>query len=109
MTRWPSPASGGTVEEILLEAPASGVYTLYVHGWQTTGVKVAYNLHTWQVPATAGGGSLVIDSAPTATVGTVGTVVASWAGLEPGNYLGAVSHTSDTLLGYTLVEVDNTP
>ena len=43
------------------------------------------------------------------TVGTVGTVVASWAGLEPGNYLGAVSHTSDTLLGYTLVEVDNNP
>ena len=99
--------AGGTVEEILLEAPAPGVYTLYVHGWQTTGVTVAYNLHTWQVPATAGGGSLVIDSAPTATVGTVGTVVASWAGLEPGNYLGAVSHTSDTLLGYTLVEVEN--
>ena len=37
------------------------------------------------------------------------TVEASWTGLATGDYLGAVSHTGDTLLGYTLVEVDNTP
>jgi hypothetical protein len=102
--------SGGTVEEILLEAPANDTYTLYVHGWQTTGITVAYNLHTWLVPAAAGGGSLTITAAPaSATQGSVGTVVAGWSGLAPGNYLGAVSHTGDSLLGYTLVEVDNTP
>jgi len=102
--------SGGTVEEIVLKAPADDTYTLYVHGWQTTGVTVTYDLHTWQVSATAGGGSLVINSAPTsATQGAVGTVEAGWSGLAVGNYVGAVSHTGDTLLGYTLVEVDNTP
>jgi subtilisin family serine protease len=102
--------SGGTVEEIVLEAPTDDTYTLYVHGWQTTGITVTYNLHTWIVSATAGGGSLVINSAPTsATQGTVGTVEAGWSGLAEGNYLGAVSHTGDSLLGYTLVEVDNTP
>jgi len=102
--------AGGTVEEIVLEAPADDTYTLYVHGWQTAGSTVTYNLHSWQVSATAGGGSLVINSAPTsATQGAVGTVEAGWSGLEVGNYVGAVSHTGDTLLGYTLVEVDNTP
>jgi len=102
--------SGGTIEEIVLEAPTDDTYTLYVHGWQTTGITVTYNLHTWMVSATAGGGSLVINSSPTsATQGTVGTVEAGWSGLAEGNYLGAVSHTGDSLLGYTLVEVDNTP
>ena len=38
-----------------------------------------------------------------------GSVEAGWSGLAPGDYLGAVSHTGDTPLGYTLVEVDNTP
>jgi subtilisin family serine protease len=103
-------ASGGTGEEIVLEAPANDTYTLYVHGWQTTGITVAYNLHTWLVPAAAGGGSLAINTAPaSATQGAIGTVEAGWSGLAPGNYLGAVSHTGDTLLGYTVVEVDNRP
>ncbi len=104
--------AGGTAEEILLEAPADGTYTLYVNGWQTTGLTVGYNLHTWQVPAAAGGGSLTLGPTPppaSATAGTVATVEASWAGLAPGDYVGAVSHTGDTLFGYTLVEVDNTP
>jgi len=104
--------AGGTAEEILLEAPADGTYTLYVNGWQTTGLTVGYNLHTWQVPAAAGGGTLTLGPTPppaSATAGTVATVEASWAGLATGDYLGAVSHTGDTLLGYTLVEVDNTP
>jgi hypothetical protein len=103
-------ASGGTGEEIVLDAPANDTYTLYVHGWQTTGITVAYNLHTWLVPAAAGGGSLAINTAPaSATQGAIGTVEAGWSGLAPGNYLGAVSHTGDTLLGYTVVEVDNRP
>lgn len=102
--------SGGTAEEILLEAPANDTYTLYVHGWQTTGITVQYNLHTWLVSSAPGGGSLAITSAPaSATQGAIGAVEAGWSGLAPGDYLGAVSHTGDTLLGYTLVEVDNTP
>jgi subtilisin family serine protease len=107
--------SGGTDEIIELQAepglPLNDTYTLYVHGWQTTGITVGYNLHTWQVPAAAGGGSLSIAAAPTEAVqGTIGTVVAGWSGLAEGNYLGAVSHSDGTTtFGYTLVEVDNTP
>ena len=41
--------AGGTVEEIVLEAPADDTYTLYVHGWQTTGSTV-----TLQPPHLAG-------------------------------------------------------
>jgi hypothetical protein len=106
-----SSTSGGTVEIIDLEAPANDTYTLYVHGWQTTGITVGYNIHTWTVPATAGGGSLSVTAAPpSATLGTVANVDATWTGLAPGNYLGAVSHSDGTtLFGYTLVEVDNTP
>jgi subtilisin family serine protease len=110
-----SSTSGGTNEIIDLQAEGgvalNDTYTLYVHGWQTTGITVAYNLHTWQVPAAAGGGSLSITAAPTEAVqGTIGTVDATWAVTEPGNYLGAVSHSDGTTaFGYTLVEVDNTP
>jgi hypothetical protein len=106
-----SSGAGSTDETIQLEAPANDTYTLYVHGWQTTGVTVGYNLHTWQVPAAPGGGSLIINaSPPSATQGTVGIVEAGWSGLAEGNYLGAVSHSDGTTnLGYTLVEVANTP
>ena len=68
-----------------------------------------YAVDTWSVPLTPGTGPLTIDSAPTAaTNGTTGTVTASWTGLVPGNYLGAVSHTADAgLIGLTLVAVEN--
>ena len=48
-------------------------------------------------------------TAPTeAVLGTVGNVDATWAVTDPGNYLGAVSHSDGTTtFGYTLVEVAN--
>jgi subtilisin family serine protease len=106
-----SSGAGSTDELIELEAPLDDTYTLWVHGWQTTGIEVGYNLHVWQVPATPGGGSLIVNSAPpSATLNAVGTVEAGWSGLAVGDYLGAVSHSDGTTtFGYTLVEVDNTP
>jgi subtilisin family serine protease len=103
-----SSTQGSTNEEINLSGLPDDTYTLYVHGWQTTGLTVDYTLRTWEVPAAAGTGSLEITSAPAeAVVGTTGTVVASWSGLAPGgDYLGAVSHTGpDGLLQVTLVRV----
>jgi subtilisin family serine protease len=103
--------AGGTNEIIDLAAPADGDYTLYVHGWGILPptATAGYTLHTWQVPATAGGGSLAITAAPTEAVqGTVANVDATWTGLTPGTYLGAVSHSDGTTnFGYTLVEVSN--
>ena len=102
-----SSGSGGTDEMIQLDQPLNDTYTLYVHGWQTTGIEVGYGLDTWQVPAAAGGGSLAINaSPPSATINAQGSVDVGWSGLAPGDYLGAVSHSDGTTtFGYTLVEV----
>jgi subtilisin family serine protease len=103
-----SSTNGGTDELIELLLPADDTYTVYVHGWQTTGLTIDYTLETWDVSATPGG-SLVIDSAPaSATAGATETISLSWSGLAAGShYLGAVSHTGDSgLMGLTLVEVD---
>jgi subtilisin family serine protease len=100
---------GGTDEEVTLQDPADGTYTVYVHGWQTPGGDSGYTLYSWQV-SDVPGGNLTIDSAPTsATLGAVGTIQLSWTGAAAGQWhLGAVSHNEgSTLLGRTLVEVDN--
>ena len=107
-----SSTSGGTDEIIDLQAEGgqllNDTYKLYVHGWQTTGIAVQYNLHTWTVPGAAGGGSLSVIAPTEAVLGTVGNVDATWAVTDPGKYLGAVSHSDGTTtFGYTLVEVAN--
>jgi subtilisin family serine protease len=104
-----SSTSGGTDELIDIPSPMDGVWSVFVHGWQTAGPSADYDLYTWILSATPGG-NLVISSAPTAaTIGTTGTVNLSWSGATLGQWhLGAVSHTGDTgLMGLTLVEVDN--
>ncbi len=105
-----SSTNGGTNEKIDVTSPANGTWTLYVHGWQagSTG-SAAFSLYSWLIPAAAGGGNLAITSAPTsATLGTTGTVTASWTGAAAAWNLGAISHTGDSgLMGLTLLEVDN--
>jgi subtilisin family serine protease len=100
---------GGTDEEVTLQDPADGTYTVYVHGWQAPGGDSDYTLYSWQI-SNVPGGNLTIDSAPTsATLGAVGTIQLSWTGAAAGQWhLGAVSHNGgSTLLGRTLIEVDN--
>ena len=101
--------NGGTDELIDLVLPENGVWSVYVHGWQTAGPSADYDMYTWQISATPGG-NMTVDSAPTAaTVGATETIDVSWSGATAGQWhLGAVSHTGDTgLMGLTLVEVDN--
>jgi subtilisin family serine protease len=101
--------NGGTDEMIELALPANDTYTLVVHGWSVPSAPLEYSVSFWDVPLTPGGGSLSVDNAPaSATLGTVGTVDISWAGLAPGmSYLGAVSHNDATgIIGFTTVEVD---
>jgi len=99
--------SGSTDELIDLTLPEDGTYTLYVHGWQTTGLEVGYSVNTWDVPLEADSGSLQVVSEPeNATISTTGTVTVGWSGLTAGDFLGAVSHhDADDLIGLTLVEV----
>ena len=54
------------------------------------------------------GGTLAIESAPSeAVIGTIGTIVASWAGLDPDTeYLAGVSHSNEGgPIGLTLLEI----
>ncbi|MCB0143583.1 MAG: PPC domain-containing protein, partial [Caldilineaceae bacterium] len=85
--------NGGTDELIELTSPADGTYTMVVHGWSVPNAPLPYTLSMWAVP-NASGGSLSVDSAPTAaTIGTTGAIDVSWNGLNPDTkYLGAVSH-----------------
>jgi len=99
--------NGGTNELIELTLPADDTYTMVVHGWLIPSAPLPYTLNFWDVPL-AGGGSLVIDSAPaSATEGTVGTLDLSWTGAVPGINLGIVSHdTGAGVEGLTFVEVN---
>ncbi len=100
---------GSSDEEVNLVTPAAGTYTVVVHGFDTDGPDSNYTLFAWVVPATAGGGSLSITSAPTeATIAGTGTVAYAWTGLTAGpQYVGAVVHNGpDGVLGVTIVELN---
>jgi hypothetical protein len=100
-----SSTQGGTDEEVTIQSPANGTWTVYVHGWQVTD-SGAYTLYSWAVPNTTGG-TLVASGPASATSGATGTINLSWTGAVGWN-LGAVDHTEgSTVLGRTLVEVDN--
>jgi len=102
---------GGTDEQIDIDLPIDGTWTLWVHGWSTPDGDSDYYLYTWEVPL-ASGGSLSLDAAPSAaTLGEMGTIDVSWFNLQDGIlgdwYLGAVTHTGDVgLMGLTLINVD---
>lgn len=101
---------GGTDEEVTIQNPANGTWTVYVHGWAAPGGDSDYTMYSWAVPSAAGGGNLTIVSAPTsAVVGVTGTINVSWTGATAGQWhLGAVSHNEGaTVLGRTLINVDN--
>jgi subtilisin family serine protease len=100
---------GGTDEQVTIQDPADGKWTVYVHGWQAPGGSTNYTLYSWQV-SNEPGGNLSIDSAPSsATLGERATIGVSWTGATAGQWhLGFVSHNEgSTVLARTLVDVDN--
>ncbi|HSG42695.1 MAG TPA: S8 family serine peptidase [Anaerolineales bacterium] len=103
-----SSTSGATNELIDIALPMDGTWSVFVHGWQTAGPSAAYNMYSWVVSATPGG-NMTIDSAPaSALIGSTAAVDVSWTGATAGQWhLGAVSHSDGSLLGLTLVNVDN--
>jgi hypothetical protein len=110
-TQVASSTAGGTNELININNPADGVWTVYVHGWQTAGPDTNYTMYSWAIPEGPGPGTLVIDSEPAdATVGTTGTVEYSWTGATTGDWhFGAITHVGpgSTVMGRTLIEIDN--
>ena len=105
-----SSTSGGTDELIDISQPMNGTWSVYVQGWAAPGGDSDYDMYSWIISATPGGGNLSLDSAPTsATLGAVETILVGWTGATDGEWhLGAVSHTGPSgLMGLTLVNVDN--
>lgn len=103
-------AAGGSDESIELDAPASGTYKVYVHGWQVGPNPVDYTLHTWAISATPNNGTLKVTSAPSsATAGTTGTIKYSWSGVPSGTTsYGLLAHRDGNgVIGTTLVEATN--
>lgn len=99
--------NGGTDELIELQLPANDTYTLAVHGWAVANpAGLAFSLQSWLVPLTSGG-SLSVTGPASAVSGQTASVTATWAGVAPGSYLGAVSHSdAGGLLGLTVVAVE---
>jgi hypothetical protein len=108
-------SAGGTAEEeVNLNNPAAGNYTVYIHGWGTDGPDANYTLFTWAVtPASAGNFSVSAPSS--ATLGATATVTLNWSGLGADNkYLGTVTYHNvaspanydDGRIGTTVVRID---
>jgi hypothetical protein len=100
--------SGGPTasEEVDLEAPDAGTYTVYVHGFSVPSGTAAYKLYSWSVGGPAG--NFTVPAAAAATVGGTVPVTLAWSGLTAGTkYLGAVEYGNGTsTIGRTLVRVD---
>ena len=90
-------------------------WKVYVHGWSTPGGDSDYDMWTWAIPATPGGG-IALDHVG-ADLGDErhgrdgrGRLERHHGRNDRDWYLGAVSHTGPTgLMGLTLVNVDNRP
>jgi hypothetical protein len=92
-------------EEVTLTNPASGLYAIFVHGWETDGPDANYTLFSWVVGPDEG--NMTVVAPASATLGAVEPVSISWTGLDPGqNYLGSVSHNdADGVISQTIINV----
>lgn len=100
--------NGGTDEQIDLDHPADGTYTMDVHGWQAVPDPMDFDLLSWLVPNATGGSLSVTSGSPTnATAGMTVDVGLAWSGLTSGeDYIGSVSHAIDgTVVASTAVEI----
>ena len=99
--------SGTSAEEVNLNNPAAGVYTVYVHGWGLPSGNSPFKLHSWLLGSTAAGNATL--TAPVAAVaGTTGIItVTPAAALAAGKYLGSVTYSGAAgLPAPTIVRID---
>jgi len=98
-------ADGDSNEMVTLTNPTAGVYTVFVHGFNTNGPSANFTLFNWQVPTTSAGNMTVPASTAVTTGGTV-PVNLSFTGLASGTwYLGQVVYGNPGTIGSTIVNV----
>jgi hypothetical protein len=84
-------SSGTSAEEVNLVNPASGTYTVVVHGWGVPGTS-PFKLHTWLL-GSASAGNMAVSAPASATIGGTGTINLTFSGLTAGTkYLGSVAY-----------------
>ena len=100
-------SSGTSAEEINLDNPAAGTYTVYVHGWGLPSGSSPFKLYAWSL-SSADAGNVTITAPPSAVAGTTGTItLAPSAALAPGKYLGSVVYSGIAgLPAPTIVRID---
>jgi len=102
-------SEGGTsAEEVNLVAPAAGIYTVYVHGWQTDGPDANYTLFTW-VMGSAGTGNMTVTAPSSVVIGGKADITVAWSGLTAATkYLGRVVYRdASAQIGSTVIRVDS--
>jgi hypothetical protein len=105
-------AGGTSAEQIDVPNPATGEWTLIVHGWETDGADAVFDLFHWEVPD-ADAGNLAVTAPATATVGGTGTITLQWGTnafpdpLAPATrFLGVVGYSDGaTEFGGTIVSI----
>ncbi|HET6628259.1 MAG TPA: S8 family serine peptidase [Woeseiaceae bacterium] len=98
-------ANAESDETVTLQAPAPGLYAIFVHGWETDGPDANYTLFHWASGAAAG--NMTVSGPLSATLGATETITADWSGLDAGEkYLGAVLHgDGSSTIGRTVISV----
>jgi subtilisin family serine protease len=92
-------------ETVTLQSPATGLYAIFVHGFETDGPDANYTLFRWESGADAG--NMTVSGPPSATLGATESITVDWSGLDAGQkYLGAVVHGDGTnTIGRTVISV----
>jgi hypothetical protein len=99
-----SSAGPTAAEQVSLNNPAAGTYTVFVHAFDSDGPDANYTLFTWSAGADAG--NLTASAPATATLGGTGNVTLNWTGLAPATkYLGVVTYQNPEV-GRTAVRID---
>jgi hypothetical protein len=95
-----------SAEEVNLNAPAAGVYTVVVQGYEV-GTGSAFSLHSWLLGST-NAGNMAVTAPATATTSGAGTITLAFNGLVAGaKYLGSVVYGGSAgLPAPTIVRVD---
>jgi hypothetical protein len=100
-------STGTSAEDASLLNPAAGTYTVYVHGYATTGPSADFTLFSWLL-GTTGAGNMTVAAPGSATLGATGAIGLTFSGLTPGvKYLGSVAYSGTAgMPNPTIVRVD---
>jgi subtilisin family serine protease len=95
-----------SAEEVNLSAPAAGVYTVVVQGYEV-GAGSPFVLHSWLLGATSAG-NMAVNAPATATTGGTGAIELAFSGLTAGTkYLGSIAYAGSAgMPAPTIVRID---